>query len=65
MFDLSAQLTGLLLTFLRLLDDLPQGFLQAVGPEHQLLLGPIALPLRTRLSSTLSGAGAATLLAGH
>lgn len=65
MFDLSVQLTGLLLTFLRLLDDLPQGFLQAVGPEHQLLLGPITLPLRTRLSSTLSGAGAATLLAGH
>lgn len=65
MFDLSVQLTGLLLTFLRLLDDLPQGFLQAVGPEHQLLLGPITLPLRARLSSALSGAGAATLLAGH
>lgn len=33
------------LTFLSLFDDLSQGFLQAVGPEHQLLLGPVRFTL--------------------
>lgn len=50
-------------TFLRLLDDLPQGFLQAVGPEHQLLLGPVRFTLWTRLTAALTGAAA--VLAGH
>lgn len=33
------------LTFLCLLNDLPQGFLQTVSPEHQLLLGSVRLAL--------------------
>ncbi len=53
------------LTFLGLFDDLPQGFLQAVGPEHQLLLGPVRFTLRTQLAATFYGARADALLAGH
>lgn len=52
-------------TFLSLFDDLPQGFLQAVGPEHQLLLGPVRFTLWTRLTAALDGARAAALLAWH
>lgn len=52
-------------TFLSLFDDLPQGFLQAVGPQHQLLLGPVGFAFWPRLAAAFAGARAAALLAGH
>lgn len=53
------------LTFLCLLDDLPERLLQTVRPEHQLLFGPVRFALRSRLTATFTVARAAALLARH
>lgn len=53
------------LTFLGLLDDLPERLLQTVRPEHQLLFGPVRFVLRSRLTATFIVARATALLARH
>ena len=45
-------------TFLGLLDDLPQSLLQAVGPQHQLLFGPVRLAFHTPVGALVAGAAA-------